>query len=921
MPPVNDNLANARIIRGTVSYLGETTVGATSEISEVAAGFGDPSVHYRLEWPTDGVYRISVANSTGSYYFQVRRPTRQIPVGHLIPDLDDLDETFAITKEWYPANFSQTVGEAFRSKQDATDATLLTPKYAAGTVRYVWLADVFTDLGITSFDISFEFIPAGSAPSNDDITGAPVVTTDTSFTGQTTLNATYDAAEGTTGFNPYPTVWYRLEFPSDGRWIISVSNATDGYDYLGRSATVDPPASYADTNYAGPSFYQPSGADGTGATARYQAGKVLYVWFQAAAFDGSSVESFDIDFTFDTSTTGPPPANDNVANAIEVLASGNTDSVIGTTVDASIESGFEDGPVLGYGYPAVWYAINPTVSGRLVLTVTKASGTDDFRPEADVWRVPTHPTTHLSTNPIPDLDDLEEIIVTSNEWTQPWPPRNADDWVFVQDIRDDGGGFTEYEIPLHAGSRYYVALVDGFFDNFQSGSAQIDFKVIPSPLNDSFEIPRRPITGTLIPDVDDLEETFNVTQERGSIDGDVWFLRRNGSQPPTDPNVGMFSVSDRHAFLGTQSLKQKSSGSLREQLIYWDASEGGSQNRDYWIAYCFYIENWNDIWISNSGEVDLPALLESNQTFPPFGTSLASQRFGSSIFATSSSTGTFHDDNGVNHTGFSAGSWHEVRTRYRRNSATGRVSVTQILDGVTILSNVDVLGTTWNGRPWGIAWETLSEGANTGVNVWVDPLVWRPDTDPGGLTPAGSIGVPVISSTTTLYPPTFTGAGSNANLTAPFIPDNTQLFTPGFYYVDLFVPFIGPTTTLYPPAVQTTNIFPETIGPNTILWPPLLSPIRVTQAGVEVLLFPTDAAGRVSQEPVEALLLPTDARVRGTQVPVEVLVKSTDAGILLTQAVVEVLILPTDAKVRDTVQAVEVLRRRQVGSVSISIID
>lgn len=93
----------------------------------------------------------------------------------------------------------------------------------------------------------------------------------------------------------------------------------------------------------------------------------------------------------------------------------------------------------------------------------------------------------------------------------------------------------------------------------------------------------------------------------------------------------------------------------------------------------------------------------------------------------------------------------------------------------------------------------------------------------GGLSIAlGSISVPFISSTTTVFTPTDSGTG-NTNLSAPFISSSTTLYTPvvRFAVQNLPVPFIASSTTIFTPtATGTGSVSLPTpfIAPTTVVY-------------------------------------------------------------------------------------------------------
>src|SRR6187549_3876632 len=89
-----------------------------------------------------------------------------------------------------------------------------------------------------------------------------------------------------------------------------------------------------------------------------------------------------------------PPINDNVADATDVLVGVLKETVAGTTIDSTIEAGYEGDPFnIGSGQ-SVWYHFSPDDDARFSYDLTKTSGGDaGWFPYADLWRCSTYPPT------------------------------------------------------------------------------------------------------------------------------------------------------------------------------------------------------------------------------------------------------------------------------------------------------------------------------------------------------------------------------------------------------------------------------------------------------------------------------------------------------------------------------------------------
>lgn len=290
-------------------------------------------------------------------------------------------------------------------------------------------------------------------PIHDAIANARVVSGTDAFAAETTIDATYTAAESA-AFYTSPSVWYRVEWPSNGRYTIAVSNASDSYYAELRGITTDPPADFDETTAGLLTLFGAPSEDLSFTTATKVSGTVYYLWFAASAFDGSFVDSFDIDFTF--VAAGPPPANDDFDDA-QVVLSGTLEEegIAGTIVDATEQDDWE---VLG-GYtdaPGVWYRFEtPAEETKLYWKITKTGGDAGFKPGADLYSGPATPT---------DYDDLVD------------EPSSLGDGTDTPDADF---------LVLAASTHYYVLVFN--YSNTDQGDFDIDFQLVPSYLREEWE--------------------------------------------------------------------------------------------------------------------------------------------------------------------------------------------------------------------------------------------------------------------------------------------------------------------------------------------------------------------------------------------------------------------------------------------------
>lgn len=481
-----------------------------------------------------------------------------------------------------------------------------------------------------------------------------------------------------------------------------------------------------------------------------------------------------------------PPINDNLVDAIDVLDGVLKETIAGTIVDATTEPNFEAHGSYGVSQ-AVWYHFAPTVDFRLAIRVTKTGGDAGFVPEADL------------------------LLATT------YPPVDFDDFTFMESVGDGTASPPrEHKFPLLAGEHYYIAVLDYNYDPGEEGTFDLDVQAVPSYLYENWE--------------------------EASIDPIVWELHRSGTTP-IDPNAGIFTIETSPVGLGSQSVKGTPNGVQEQQLFHHDQLAGGDLDRDYWVAFKFYVD-WAVIDASPNQLARLPGILNGNENaFPHTGSGLVAASQDTFLYPFDSTSGEFEALDGSVYT-ISDG-WHELRSLFRKRSSDNHLIVTQILDGVTVMSAEDT--GTYGGTITGVQWRVDPFDGS----MYIDPLVWSPDTDPGPLVEAGAVTPDFIASTTTLFTPSLTGTGS-VDVDVPFISPTGGTFDPLLTGdQDIPAPFISPTTTVFTPTL---------LGPNRV---------RVSQLPVEVGVQPTDAKARLSQIPVEVAEQPPSA-ARLSQMVVEI---------------------------------------------------
>ncbi len=271
------------------------------------------------------------------------------------------------------------------------------------------------------------------APANDNFADAVVLTgNDAMRNGDTNEAATLEADEATTvaGVAADASVWYRWTPADSGQ--LRLDTATSDFDTLlgvytgGAVGTLSAVASNDD------------GKDGmTSSITLAVTGGTTY----QIRVDGEDGAFGTINLRLRETLPGPPPSNDNFANAV-VLSGQHASRSLDTNGNATLETGE---PTTVAGAPAgasVWYGWTAPVTG----TVTILTGTSDF-------------DTLLAAYTGSAVNGLTEVA--SN---------------------DDGVGQTSWVTLQASASTLYRIRVDGFAGDVGTINLQID--EVPAPPND-----------------------------------------------------------------------------------------------------------------------------------------------------------------------------------------------------------------------------------------------------------------------------------------------------------------------------------------------------------------------------------------------------------------------------------------------------
>ena len=370
MPPVNDNLASARVITANVSYTGETTVGATNEGSGPGSedyNYDDVAVWYRMEWGATGKWRVKVTNAGNTYYpsydlyssfgSRIYDPTTDPP-----GSIADLAESFY---EGGNPRSPYVIGNGggYLGGYD----TAQTGEHTTGHVMYLRFGAAQSSgfplyQWTGTYDIEFEFIAPpynpGSTPANDNMEDAIIL----SIPSGTTAGTTHGATEAS------GSVWYRWEPVVDTVITVTIegteANGWMPYADMYHLDGADPPTGYGDLSIDG--WYQWLG-DVDRVT-----GQPINPGYASFSLEGGKVylmEVYDYRFihnsAFTIKTEVKAPSNDRIENATIISPSTDWPQVI---TDTTLYGSQDYDEVINWDgsmTPSVWYMLDNQGPGAM----------------------------------------------------------------------------------------------------------------------------------------------------------------------------------------------------------------------------------------------------------------------------------------------------------------------------------------------------------------------------------------------------------------------------------------------------------------------------------------------------------------------------------------------------------------------------
>ncbi len=240
----------------------------------------------------------------------------------------------------------------------------------------------------------------------------------------TTILATADVGEDPHGgFGPERSVWYRFYVENAGDWKFWVESAVDCvlsvYDLVGLGiVSIGEDDDSGTGNWPELTLTLPQGEIAIAVDSKTEGDFVLKIQRQP---DGGDT----------------PPANDEIANAVDISSIPFTDT--GTTVEAQVEPFEWDSPELGIGpYDSVWYKYVAPANAMLKVWCDNISQLDDWYVFVDLWHG----------------DDPETMVPYPN------PPAYWSQGVFYADAIEDPGENLENALtfPVESGETYYIRV-------------------------------------------------------------------------------------------------------------------------------------------------------------------------------------------------------------------------------------------------------------------------------------------------------------------------------------------------------------------------------------------------------------------------------------------------------------------------------
>jgi hypothetical protein len=354
-PPANDAIASPQAINGSTGTVDGTTEGATFEGTEPShfPHGDDRSVWYSYTPSASGTLTLdtcATVTDTGIAVYTGTPSAASTPIAS-----NDDDSDFGCASSPSPARVSLSV--------------------TSGTVYRVAVVTFSLEPEGGPFTLAWNLVPSGpTAPANDAIASAQLLTGSTGTASGTTAGATLEGTEpahspGGIGVNR--TVWYRY---------VPTANGT---------LTLDTCASALDTAifvYTG----TPNGSsstiaandDGGGCPAATVPARVSFpvtsgttYRFAVATYEGTAMAGGAFTLAWNLVPAGPTaPGNDAFANAQTIT--GATGSTNGTTVEATGQTGEPNHYNLATPTRSVWYSYTPATSGVLTVATCSAASFD-----------------------------------------------------------------------------------------------------------------------------------------------------------------------------------------------------------------------------------------------------------------------------------------------------------------------------------------------------------------------------------------------------------------------------------------------------------------------------------------------------------------------------------------------------------------
>ena len=459
-PPANDNFASATALSATVpgALTGQTTFDATKEVGEqTAITTLEQSVWYKFTPTADGVYRFDLTNITysgitspgdGQVHIRLGKAAANSLANFTAANKFD-DDSYRTDSDWL-TNFYDG---ATRVQAPLVSGTTYWIRVAASEVSGV------TNQGVVDFDIEWDVVPP---PSNDDFADATVLSTTLpgTLTGETTYGATDEPTEVIQWGDNQQSVWYTFTPTTTGRYRFKLDNFVEhnsGSDFRLMLRL------YSGSTLAGlTTIYQFLKQTGDGlhdeasVSAVLTSGTTYHIQVLSPIFtpEPPNHHTADFDLHWDQVTVGTAPANDDIADAIDLGTDPSTPQS-GSTIDATSEA-WET--LVGWTEASVWYRFDSSFTGDMTINVTRTGSNPGWYPYFELYKIINDPPA--------SFDDLEYV--------QYAPP--IYDPIFEATGRPD--------FPVEALQKY-VIFISPYYYNGETDDFELTFVAAPpGPAND-----------------------------------------------------------------------------------------------------------------------------------------------------------------------------------------------------------------------------------------------------------------------------------------------------------------------------------------------------------------------------------------------------------------------------------------------------